>query len=297
MTAVLVVDDAAVDRRFVGDVLGNEPDLEVRFAVHGADALAQMAESVPDLVVTDLLMPELDGLDLVAAVRSKHPLVPVVLITSQGSEEIAVKALERGAASYVPKRLVAQSLVETIRSVWAVSCRKRSRSRLLGCMTRSHSHFVLENDTALTQPLVVYLQESLSHVGLCDEADRTRVGVALEEALTNALFHGNLGLASDLRERDAATYYGLVKERMRTPPYSDRRIHVATELGEDRAVFVVRDEGEGFDPSALPDPTDPANLERLSGRGILLMRTFMDEVAFNDVGNQVTMVKGRNGRK
>jgi anti-sigma regulatory factor (Ser/Thr protein kinase) len=58
-----------------------------------------------------------------------------------------------------------------------------------------------------------------------------------------------------------------------------------------RAAVVVRDEGPGFDPARIPDPTDPDNLERLTGRGILLMRTFMDEIRYNDAGNEVTMVK------
>jgi anti-sigma regulatory factor (Ser/Thr protein kinase) len=56
----------------------------------------------------------------------------------------------------------------------------------------------------------------------------------------------------------------------------------------------MRDEGPGFDPKELPDPTDPENLLKLSGRGILLMRTFMDDVKFNDRGNEVTMVKRRS---
>jgi anti-sigma regulatory factor (Ser/Thr protein kinase) len=59
--------------------------------------------------------------------------------------------------------------------------------------------------------------------------------------------------------------------------------------------FVIRDQGPGFDPAQLPDPTDPENLERVSGRGLLLMRTFMDEVTFNKSGNQVTMVKRCGG--
>ena len=69
-------------------------------------------------------------------------------------------------------------------------------------------------------------------------------------------------------------------------------------LARDLAVFVVRDEGPGFDPAALPDPTDPANLDKVTGRGILLMRAFMDHVDFNARGNEVTMVKqpGTNGK-
>jgi anti-sigma regulatory factor (Ser/Thr protein kinase) len=56
-------------------------------------------------------------------------------------------------------------------------------------------------------------------------------------------------------------------------------------------MFVVRDEGRGFDPSQLADPTDDAQLGRSSGRGVFLMRNLMDDVVFNDVGNQVTMVR------
>ena len=55
--------------------------------------------------------------------------------------------------------------------------------------------------------------------------------------------------------------------------------------------FVIRDEGPGFDLSGLPDPTDPENLAKVSGRGLLLINAFMDEVRHNDQGNEITMVK------
>jgi len=57
--------------------------------------------------------------------------------------------------------------------------------------------------------------------------------------------------------------------------------------------FIVRDEGPGFDPSALPDPTDPENLLKPCGRGVMLIRTFMDQVNFSAKGNEITMVKRR----
>ena len=62
-------------------------------------------------------------------------------------------------------------------------------------------------------------------------------------------------------------------------------------MSQGNAEFVIEDQGSGFDPGSLPDPTDPANLERVSGRGVLLMRTFMDEVDFSERGNRVTMRK------
>jgi CheY-like chemotaxis protein len=288
---VLVVDDSAVDSRLVGEVLKREGDLTVQHAVHGADALEKMEHQLPDLVLTDLIMPEIDGLELVEIVRSKFPLIPVIVMTSMGNEDVAIQALHRGAASYIPKRRIAHDLGDTIHNVLAAATRKQIQSRLVCCISRSEYEFQLKNDATLFHPLIAFLQDAVSQMGLCDEADRTRVGVALEEALANAMFHGNLEVDSALKEQDDQAYHNLVCQRREQAPYRDRQIHVAAKFTRDRAVFVVRDEGAGFDPTTLPDPTDPANLEKASGRGVLLMRTFMDEVTYNETGNAVTLTK------
>ena len=293
MTTVLVVDDSAVDRCLVGGLLEKDPDLNLRYAVDGADALEKIDQDPPDLVVTDLVMPEVDGLTLVATVKNKYPLVPVILITSKGSEELAVQVLEAGAASYVPKHSLSKRLLETIRNVSAVSCRKHTHSRLMGAMTKSDCSFELENDSSLIGPLIAYVQEDCDHMNLYDDAEGTRVGVALEEALANALYHGNLEVDSELRERDDSTYWKLAEERSKQEPYKHRKVRISVKLSRDEAVFTICDEGQGFDPTKLPDPTDPANLEMASGRGILLMRTFMDEIKYNDRGNIVTLIKRR----
>lgn len=293
MPSVLVVDDVEMDRRLVAKFLEEESDLELKYAENGAQALDEIDRENPDLVVTDLMMPEVDGLELVTECRSRHPLVPVILMTSKGNEETAVRALEEGAASYVPKQVFSQRLVSTVRNVLAVSGRQRGRSRLMGCMMKSESVFDLENDSALIHPLVTYLQERACHLKVCDESDRTRIGVALEEALVNALYHGNLEIGSELRGEDDRAYHTLIHQRSRQSPYQDRQVHVQAKMSREHATFVIRDEGVGFDPSSLPDPTDPVNLEKASGRGLLLMRTFMDEVEYNEIGNVVTLMKRR----
>jgi CheY-like chemotaxis protein/anti-sigma regulatory factor (Ser/Thr protein kinase) len=294
MNQVLVVDDSAVDRRLVGGLL-EKAGMRVSCAVNGADALQHMQQSLPDLVVTDLVMPEMDGLELVTTIRSRYPLVPTVLMTSQGNEDIAVEALRRGAASYVPKRAVGPELLETVRNVLALSSQQRIQSRLMQCMEHMQFRFVLGNDRQLLSSLVVYLQDAAAQLRLCDEANRMRIGVALEEALVNALYHGNLEVSSELRERDYDSYQALAEQRVSLAPYRERRIFVESSMTPAEARFVIRDEGNGFNPAELPDPTDPANLERVSGRGVLLMRTFMDEVSFNTRGNEVTLVKLRDG--
>jgi len=298
MTTVLIVDDSAVDRRLAGGLLEKRQEWTIQYASDGQEALDQIEKEVPDAVVTDLQMPKLNGLELVEAIRDRHPLVPVILMTAHGSEDIAVQALERGAASYVPKSRLGHELPDTVEHVLAIATADRRHNELMECLTQAETSFVLENDTTTISPLVDYLQDHLARVGLCDETGRIRLGVAIEEAILNAIYHGNLEISTEqLREASADLLdpdrEDPIQQRRSTAPYSERRIHVLAKLTPEEATFVVRDEGPGFDPTSLPDPSDPANLERETGRGLMLMRTFMDEVRFNDAGNEVTMVKRR----
>ena len=152
---------------------------------------------------------------------------------------------------------------------------------------------VLENDITLLQSLVVYIQQQMKLLRVFGESERIRIGVALEEALLNAFYHGNLEVSSKLREDDYDLYYSLAKQRCSEQPYADRKITVQCKFDEVAIVVTITDEGPGFDPSLLPDPRDPENLERPSGRGLLLMKTFLDEVEYNAKGNEVRMIKRR----
>jgi DNA-binding response OmpR family regulator len=241
--------------------------------------------------LTDLIMPEMDGLELVAQVVSQYPLIPVILMTGRGSEETAVRALKTGAASYVPKSILSSLLVDTVESVLAAAQEERCEVRLMDCLASSDTTFRLGNDATMIGPLINYLHRTIRAIGVCDQACGIRVCVALEEAINNALFHGNLEINSAQRTGDGDVYRQLVAERLRNAPFRDRVIDVTAKFTRQDATFVVRDQGPGFNPDSLPDPTDPDNLEKASGRGLLLMRTFMDSVAFNGAGNEVTMVK------
>jgi CheY-like chemotaxis protein/anti-sigma regulatory factor (Ser/Thr protein kinase) len=280
-----------VDRKRVEGLLRQSGDFALEFAANGAAALRSIADSAPDVVLTDLIMPEMDGLELVAHMVSQYPLIPVILMTGRGSEQTAVQALQAGAASYVPKSVLASLLLETVQHVLDAAQEERGELRLMDCLMRSDTTFILGNDASMIGPLVNYLHRTIRAIGLCDQACGIRVCVALEEAINNALFHGNLEIESSLRTGDSGAYQQLVAERLRTAPFSKRTINVQARFTRQEATFVVRDEGPGFDPDALPDPTDPENLEKASGRGLLLMRTFMDAVEFNRQGNEVTMVK------
>jgi CheY-like chemotaxis protein/anti-sigma regulatory factor (Ser/Thr protein kinase) len=294
MINILVVDDSVMDQKIAAGLLQRETDWRVEFATNGESAWQRIQNRdlpLPDAIVTDLQMPDMDGLELVREVQRKFPLLPVVLMTAQGSESIAVEALQLGAASYVPKSQLACQLKPTIQQVLALAGSRRNRRDLFRHMTSMQASYVLSNDPAMLTSLVSHLQDILRDMGVLSENERLRVSVALEEALLNAAYHGNLEVSSNLREEDHQKFYDLARERSQIAPYKDRRIFIDVRIDQEGLQYVIRDEGPGFDAQTLLDPTDPSNLERPCGRGLLLMRTFMDEVRHNERGNEVTMVK------
>ena len=126
----------------------------------------------------------------------------------------------------------------------------------------------IPSDTAVGMEVQNRILKRLEALGYT-ERDLFGMRLALEEALVNAIKHGN-------RQSE------------------DKVVHVTCELGGDTARVVIRDEGDGFDPEEVPDPTADENLDRPCGRGIMLMRSFMTEIRYADRGRQVTLVKVRS---
>lgn len=291
LSRVLVVDDSPVDRRLAGRLIEKLGDMEVFYAENGRVALEQVELHLPELVVTDMQMPELDGFGLVEAMKAQYPLVPVILMTAAGSEAIAVRALQAGASSYVSKTSLADQLGDVCDRVLSMSRTQRTQVRLMNRVKRSTTEYELENDRDLVLSLSAHLQQQFGAMRICPEMEALRIGIALEEALLNAFYHGNLECSSKLREEDGDKYAELAAQRCGELPYLERRIHVTVSLSPTEAAWTIRDEGPGFDPGKLPDPTDPEYLDRPHGRGLMLMKTFMNEVSYNDKGNEVRMVK------
>src|SRR5580658_7679024 len=115
--------------------------------------------------------------------------------------------------------------------------------------------------------LVVDRLMSVMRLPHCLPADERDVEIALREALANAVVHGN-------------------KEDLQKKVQIDCHVNPGRELS-----FVIRDEGSGFDPSEVPDPTKAKNILSEKGRGILLMKALMDEVHFDDGGREVRLQK------
>jgi len=126
----------------------------------------------------------------------------------------------------------------------------------------------LPSDLELGRAAIEELMTALCAAGW-EGMDLFRIQMALEEAVVNAIEHGN--------KRDL-----------------NKKVHLFFEVTPQKVVMFIADEGAGFDHRNVADPTTEELIDKPRGRGVMLMRELMDEVVFNDLGNEVTMTKFRS---
>ena len=294
MPIVLVVDDSPVDQQLVGGLLKRDFDWIVEYADDGELAMEMISDIFPDVVVTDLQMPKMNGIDLCRRARQEYPHVPVILTTGQGSESLAVEALQAGAASYVPKSALAESLPDTVEQILEYSRKNKCQKQLMTFTTNCRHQFKIENNPRLIPPLLDFVQDSMNTLKIGDQTLVRHASVALEEAVNNALYHGNLELDDKHARLARHAYregdiYEMVQLRQKEAPYKDRRIHIAIDLTRTKAQFIVRDQGKGFDVAAASQNGDTAHIADSNKRGLTLINNFMNDVSFNDEGKEIRM--------
>ncbi len=181
MTSVLVVDDSQADIYLARQFLEQDLAASVCSAHTGREALAAIEGSAPDIVVTDLLLPDVDGLELLDAIHSRRPELPVILMAGFGSEDMAAEALRRGAASYLPKRNIAHDLVPAVSSVLSVLAPRRALGDLLAGACHVRLGFELESRPGIIEPLVTQVDAYLGAITFPNHVERTHVSIERDQ--------------------------------------------------------------------------------------------------------------------
>ncbi len=287
---ILLVDDEAQVRQMLERRLTIK-GYSVQVAQDGQQAWEIFAE-VPhqfDMVLTDIKMPRLDGLQLFERIRKEDYKLPVVMMTGHAELRFAIQALKLGAFDFLQKPFDLLDLQKTLGKVESI-CSEKEQVKTLLPFYRGELQVAIESRTGLVNSVVACFQDHLAPI--CDAfgLNINRLNLCLIEALGNAIIHGNLGISSEIKEESWDLFAEMLQEREASPEYSGKQVTIVYRFQQHQIEFEVTDEGIGFDYENLPSFAD-SNPLVFSGRGILLIRAYMDEVRWNESGNQITMIK------
>ena len=288
---VLVVEDVPEVRGFLARTI-TTMGYQGQQAAGGDEALSLCEQAMPEVVLTDILMPGTDGLTLTQRIRERWPACPVLVMTGHSDEASAIAALKAGACDYLKKPINLDHLRAALEGVAQVLDAQRAESLNALSVERMEFQVSLGNFLERLGPLTSLLLRDVA--SLVTGPTRFHLRIALQELLANAIEHGNLAISADDKMDALARgdYDRLVEARRRDAQFAARRVSVRVTY--DRAQGYVRyriiDQGAGFNWRTILAREEA--LQRQpggSGRGIFLVRTLVPALTFNDKGNEVEM--------
>jgi CheY-like chemotaxis protein/anti-sigma regulatory factor (Ser/Thr protein kinase) len=274
MARILVAEDEASLSRVISEIL-ESAGFEVATARDGVEALERLAQSEFDLLLTDIRMPRLDGLELLARIRDMTRRPRVIVLTSDAAPQTVLQAIREQALVYLTKPVHAAQLVSAVQEVLALPPPSHPIEVLSA--TPQWLELLLPCELAVAdriQGLLEHLETDLS------EEVREAVGRVFRELLLNAIEWGG-----------------------RLDP--NRKVRVSYLRARKMLLYRIADPGPGFRLEGLthaaianpPDaPVDHAQVReekglRPGGLGVLIARSMADELIYNEARNEVVFVK------
>jgi DNA-binding response OmpR family regulator len=249
-------------------------------------------ERHPDLILLDLQLPKLGGMEALAEIREHDPHVAVVIVAAAPDPAVLRRALDLGAVNFVCKPFDPAEIDFVLDRVYRAVAQDHDLRPVLDIVSARTTTLVFPGQPAALARIVAWLGREITWIYPGYDLPLAEIKLALYETFANAVEHGNLGITYDDKSKameDPGGMEELLRKRLADPVLGSRRVHVNVEYLADRVTYRVRDEGEGFDPSAL-NQKSLGDTTALHGRGIALVRHYMDEVAWNATGNEIRMV-------
>jgi DNA-binding response OmpR family regulator len=213
-----------------------------------------------DLIITDIKLRKMDGIELLRRINGQDEPIPVLIISGHGNVEDAIKALRYGASDFIRKPFDINDVASSVRSILRRKHEKMLTEGFARFMEYEKSICVVPNDTTVSNALSYHLTKNLVSSGMFNATTAENVTLALQETLSNAMFHGNLGIPSLIRENSGIKGFNEeIEKRKNEEKYKNRHVTVTYELTKDYVEYIIEDQGDGFDYRSLPDPRDPEN--------------------------------------
>jgi anti-sigma regulatory factor (Ser/Thr protein kinase)/ActR/RegA family two-component response regulator len=255
--------------------------------------LAELGRNHYDLLIARVERADQNGLRPLVEGKRISPETLFILLAGRATSEGAVKALREGASDLLVEPFSVEEVVNSAETAIAPLREEMHERKVFCSIVQESREFLIPPDETAISPVVDILVENLARAGVCSMIESRLVAMALTEGIANAMYHGNLNISPQLKhELSTAQFQEEILKRKSGDEYRERKIRIRCDMTPTEVKYVISDDGEGFDHrEALCAATTPADVESHAGRGLFLLRSIMDEVIYNEKGNEVTLIK------
>ncbi|MCX8124215.1 MAG: response regulator [Spirochaetes bacterium] len=256
--------------------------------------LLKSSERNLDLIITDIKLRKMDGIELLRHINASDNPVPTLIITGQGNIEDAIKALRYGAIDFIRKPFDINEVASIVRNILRRKQQHSLENKLGQYLIYDQKTLVIPVDETIAETVAYELTKHLPYAKFCNHTTAENISMALLEALSNAMYHGNLEIPSEVREEQGMKGFNdEIQKRLQDPKFNQRKVTIQYHYTGEYVEYIIEDEGKGFDFTNVADPRDPENFLKNSGRGLFIIQVHMDEVAWDKGGRQIRMRKYR----
>jgi CheY-like chemotaxis protein/anti-sigma regulatory factor (Ser/Thr protein kinase) len=264
---ILIIDDDEKIRKVLSEIVEKLGLLPLT-AKNGVEALHLLKYEKIDLIITDLVMPEMDGLKFIVEARSLTPGIPIAVISGYGDVKNATFALTHGAFNFITKPFTIDDVENVIRKGLRLRELSLGTERLLDNI-RNHTEISIPSYLHLIPSVAHYIIKECQWRGVESENLLNNISVCADEMLTNALIHGN-------------------------ESNPEKQITVKLHFDPEAFTVTVKDEGKGFEVESFLHQLRDDELDIPAKRGLFIVNYLMDKISFNEKGNEITATMNFN---
>lgn len=289
---VLVVEDDQGQRDYFTDQL-ERAGCECLVARDGEEALRLVLEEDLDLVLLDVELPKLDGIEVLRKLREKDRDTIVVIATVYRDQATTIKALQFGANDFYVKPVTYATIQGIITKYRPIVAARRMPTLLPEFVIRRECDIEIGNQVDKVAAVAEYLTKEGEMARTRQLATSCTLGLC--ELIANAIEHGNLGITgtekSQALSQRGDAWGNLWRTRAAEPARANRRVRIHMESTREYTEYVIEDEGDGFDWQLVLERFEDLEALAQHGRGIYLAWLQFDELEYNATGNSVRVRK------
>jgi anti-sigma regulatory factor (Ser/Thr protein kinase) len=253
-----------------------------------------------DLVIIDNDSKAFSGIELLRKIKRIKPKLGVLMLAGKITKELSLKALGSGAYNLLSFDKESDALTNNIRGYFHGLQNDRLNVEIIRFLVEGKSIYKIPNSLKYVQVVSNHITRDLPQVGIVDEGHVENIKFGLQEILINAIEHGNLEISFDQKTKllkKGMDLSKIIDKYSHLKKFSQRHVVIEYTLTKEKAIYVIKDEGKGFDWKALGvfSKTNDPLLEH--GRGIIMAKKYFDEFYFNAKGNEASLIVFRKARK